>query len=141
MPEHHPAPVSRRAVVVGAGAAAVGAGLLVAGCSTAGAGGASGGAAAPGTALGPAAEVPLGSAKIYGDQRVVVTQAAPGRYAAFSAVCTHQGCTVAKVDGRNIICPCHGSVYTLDGSVVKGPATRPLDPRGVTVTGDQLTLS
>lgn len=41
-------------------------------------------------------------------------------------VCTHAGCSLAggKLDGRSIICPCHGSQFDLkDGSVIHGPAT------------------
>jgi len=44
-----------------------------------------------------------------------------------SAVCTHLGCLTrpsAKEDG--FFCPCHGSEFSLDGSIVKGPAPRPL---------------
>lgn len=141
-----PTPLSRRTVVVGAGA--LGTGLVVAGCATedVDGGGADGtGTAAPGTApgtvLGPAAEVPVGSAKIYGAQGVVVTQATGGSFAAFSTVCPHQGCAVAAVEGATIVCPCHGSRFALDGSVEQGPATSGLSSRGVTVANDQLTLS
>lgn len=142
-----PAPLSRRAVIAGAGV--LGAGLAVAGCATEDpvtGGGASGGpgggpAAAPGTTLGPAAEVPVGSAKIYPPQGVVVTHADTGTFAAFSTLCPHQGCQVAEVEGATVVCPCHGSTFGLDGGVVKGPAQTGLQSRGVTVENDQLTLS
>lgn len=48
-----------------------------------------------------------------------------GDYAVLSPICTHQGCTVG-VEGRNLVCPCHGSTYRRDGRVVRGPAPRPL---------------
>lgn len=44
---------------------------------------------------------------------------------AISAVCTHLGCLVNKSDD-GFECPCHGSVYRSDGSVIKGPAPRAL---------------
>jgi Rieske Fe-S protein len=57
--------------------------------------------------------------------RVVVTR--DGDIRAFSAVCTHQGCTVATVADGVISCPCHGSRFdAATGAVVGGPATRPL---------------
>lgn len=48
-----------------------------------------------------------------------------GGYAALSPVCTHQGCTV-DVQSRHLVCPCHGSTYTREGEVVRGPAPLPL---------------
>jgi cytochrome b6-f complex iron-sulfur subunit len=44
---------------------------------------------------------------------------------AVSTICTHLGCIVRPgTDGFE--CPCHGSRFTLDGTVVKGPAPRAL---------------
>jgi Rieske Fe-S protein len=136
-------PVSRRAVVTGAGAA-VGAGLLVTGCSTAqtGSGEAAGAgtSTAAGTPLGSTAEVPVGGAAIFADQGVVVTQATAGNFAGYSTICPHQGCAVASVTDGEIECPCHGSRFALDGSVVTGPARQGLDGVPVRVEGDRLTL-
>jgi thiosulfate dehydrogenase [quinone] large subunit len=42
-----------------------------------------------------------------------------------SAVCTHQGCTIAP-DGHGFRCPCHGSTYDAGGRNTGGPARRPL---------------
>ncbi|WP_103381073.1 Rieske (2Fe-2S) protein [Pseudonocardia dioxanivorans] len=138
---------SRRAIVAGAGAVAVSAGLLVAGCSTGsggsdpGSGSGEGSGPAPTTGpLGPSSDVPVGSAKIYEDQGVVVTQASAGTFAAFSTTCPHQGCTVNEVQGTSIICPCHGSTFGLDGSVERGPAQRGLTPEQVKVEGGQIVL-
>jgi nitrite reductase/ring-hydroxylating ferredoxin subunit len=41
--------------------------------------------------------------------------------------CAHRGCALheGRLDGETIICPCHGSAFRLDGSLVRGPATSP----------------
>jgi len=44
---------------------------------------------------------------------------------AVSIVCTHLGCVV-KTDARGFHCPCHGSEFGTDGSVVRGPAPKAL---------------
>jgi Rieske Fe-S protein len=87
-----------------------------------------------------AATVPVGSAVIVG--QVVVSQIADGDFKAFSAVCTHQQCLVTRVQGQNVICTCHQSTYSAkDGSVLSGPAPRPLPARTVTQAGDSLTIT
>jgi Rieske Fe-S protein len=98
--------------------------------------------AASGNKLGSKAEIPVGGGKIYADQKVVVTQPAAGQFKAFSATCTHMGCTVAEISGGEIHCPCHGSAFSIaDGSVKNGPASRPLAAKQVTVQGDSITLA
>ncbi|GAA1991260.1 Rieske (2Fe-2S) protein [Isoptericola halotolerans] len=73
-------------------------------------------------------DVPVGgavSAEVAG-VAVLVTQPVEGEVHVFSAVCTHQGCTVTPGDGE-LECPCHRSVFTLtDAAVVSGPAPEPL---------------
>ncbi len=50
-----------------------------------------------------------------------------GSFVAYSAVCTHEGCTVAYRKGQ-LACPCHGSIFdpAHDAQVVHGPARLPL---------------
>ena len=55
---------------------------------------------------------------------------------AMTAICTHQGCTVSGWNGSAFPCPCHGSQYDLNGAVVQGPATLPLNHFEVTVDGN-----
>ncbi len=43
------------------------------------------------------------------------------RFRAVSAICTHLGCTV-NLAGEGFHCPCHGSVFNQNGSVLSGPA-------------------
>jgi cytochrome b6-f complex iron-sulfur subunit len=50
-----------------------------------------------------------------------------GGFYALDAICTHLGCIVGQgKTGVAFECPCHGSHFTIDGSVVNGPATQPL---------------
>jgi menaquinol-cytochrome c reductase iron-sulfur subunit len=47
---------------------------------------------------------------------------------AFSPICTHLGCAYHWDDpSHTFICPCHTSVFSMDGKVLSGPAPRPLD--------------
>jgi Rieske Fe-S protein len=77
-------------------------------------------------------KVPVGGGLIVG--KVVVTRDAQGDVRGYSATCTHQGCTVDRVQNGRIQCPCHGSAFNAStGAVVQGPATRPLPPVPVVV--------
>jgi Rieske Fe-S protein len=77
--------------------------------------------------------VPAGSGLVLGGDRIVLTRSAGGDVHAFSAVCTHQGCTVGVSDA-GIACPCHGSRFDPDtGAVTHGPAARPLPPVPIVV--------
>jgi menaquinol-cytochrome c reductase iron-sulfur subunit len=46
---------------------------------------------------------------------------------ALSATCPHLGCGIGLF-GQSFICPCHESRFALDGSSLKGPAPRAMDP-------------
>ena len=41
---------------------------------------------------------------------------------AISSTCTPLGCVVAHSEGEGFACPCHGSRFTTDGTVIGGPA-------------------
>jgi Rieske Fe-S protein len=76
-----------------------------------------------------------------GETKMVVTQPTAGEYVGLSAVCPHQGCVVNQIENQIIICPCHGSQFSIaDGSVVQGPATTGLESIPVEVAGDQIVL-
>ena len=127
--------LSRRAVLTTAGAGTLA--LCLAGCATGGQ--PSVGSAPSGTTV-DVSEVPVGSGTIA--DGFVVTQPTEGEFAAFSYLCTHQALPVQQVTDAAIVCGRHGSTYSLaDGSVITGPANRPLAVATVTRTGDTLTIS
>ena len=69
----------------------------------------------------------------------MITQPQSGSFKAFTAICTHEGCFVGSVSNGTINCPCHGSKFSItDGSVVHGPATRPLAPIAIDVEGTSI---
>jgi menaquinol-cytochrome c reductase iron-sulfur subunit len=58
---------------------------------------------------------------------------------AFGPQCTHLGCAYHWEEGKHeFLCPCHTSVFALDGKVTAGPAPRPLDRYDVKVEGGKL---
>ena len=84
-------------------------------------------------------DVPAGGGKILADKKIVITQPRAGSFQAFTAICTHQGCTVSSVSGGTINCPCHGSKFSLtNGSVVAGPAPSALAPVSIKVQGTSI---
>lgn len=133
-------PVTRRAALCG----------LVAACGTTTLAGCASGSGAPApTAAAPAAgaplvalaDVPVGqvvSATTPDGAKVLVARPGDSDVVAFSAVCTHQGCTVEPADD-GLKCPCHGSQFAaLTGEVVQGPAQRALPRVEVEVVDGQV---
>ena len=60
---------------------------------------------------------------------------------AYSPQCTHLGCAYHWEEERDkFVCPCHESVFTVDGKVVAGPASRPLDRYAVRVENSKLLI-
>jgi Rieske Fe-S protein len=86
--------------------------------------------------------VPVGGGVVLGKEKVVVTRPTADDVRAFSAVCTHQGCTVNSVADGTIDCPCHGSSFdAATGAVRHGPATRPLPAVAVSVRSGKVFAS
>ena len=107
----------------------------------AGSSAAGGEAQSGGAAIARESEVAPGSAVEFkdGGQDAVLVHLESGDFAAYSAVCTHQGCTVAYQKGQ-LACPCHGSVFdpANGAEVVTGPAQSPLPEIPVEVKGGQV---
>jgi Rieske Fe-S protein len=103
----------------------------------------------PGQALVSTADIPVNSGKVVGD--TLITQPQPGVFDAFVARCTHAGCVLPGVAARpatsdnvevdTINCPCHGSRFALNGTVVRGPAMQPLVPVKIAVKGGLIVAS
>lgn len=131
---------TRRNMLLGAAAAGVAVPVLAA-C---GSSGSSGSAKTPsGPATIKVSDIPVGGGRIYPDQQIVVTQPTAGDFKAFSAICTHQGCTVNDVSGGFIKCPCHGSQFAISSGVPTKDsfAKSPLPEKKVAESGSTLTVS
>ncbi len=74
--------------------------------------------------LGLASDYPLGSRITVQPAQAIIIHDSQG-YTAISLVCPHLGCTV-DVTGDGFACPCHGSRFLPDGSLLNGPASKPL---------------
>jgi cytochrome b6-f complex iron-sulfur subunit len=73
--------------------------------------------------------------------KILVVHPADNTLHAVSAICTHMGCTVDyNKDIDRIDCPCHGSRFAVDGSVIQGPAKRPLKQYDVTTENGQVLI-
>jgi thiosulfate dehydrogenase [quinone] large subunit len=104
----------------------------------------SGGSSVPANAveLASGSELPAGAGADYTDpvsgEPDILIRASDGSLTAFSAVCTHAGCTVEYGNGV-IFCPCHGGEYDPStGAVIAGPPPTGLEPKKVIESGGKL---
>jgi len=144
--------LTRRALISAGSATVVGAGALaLAACSSptlSGSGSGSGAAATPpkiaaGTEVVKVADIPVGGTKAatIGEMPVLLSQPVAGTVMCFSAICTHQGCTVAAA-AKDFDCACHGSKFNAEtGAVLNGPAVTGLTAIKVTVSGDAVVTA
>ncbi len=87
--------------------------------------------------IGDPADFAIGTPTFLVDEKIYVFRDREKGFAAASAVCTHLGCTVAHFQSdQKFHCPCHGSVFDADGSVMHGPAPKSLQWFEVTQARD-----
>ncbi|MCA9623604.1 MAG: ubiquinol-cytochrome c reductase iron-sulfur subunit [Myxococcales bacterium] len=85
-------------------------------------------------------EIPVGQLLVLPEQRIYVVHLAEG-FVALNAACTHLGCmTRYEAADQRVSCPCHGSVFSLDGKVTDGPAPKPLERRMLELADGQLIV-
>ncbi|MBM7172515.1 Rieske (2Fe-2S) protein [Streptomyces sp. G44] len=130
-------PPARRTVLRAAALApAVGLGLTA--CSS-GDGGPNRSAPTAPVDLGRADGVKVGASKLYPDHKVVVTRIADDEFKAYSTICTHARCPIENLEGRKLICQCHGSQFdATNGEVLKEPAVDPLPELPVRVENGKI---
>jgi cytochrome b6-f complex iron-sulfur subunit len=135
---------ARRQLLLGAGVGGI---ALVAACSSSGSSGNSGTSSTSGGGGGSAgiialSKVPADSAVSVQDStgRTLLLTQSGGKLTALDATCTHQGCTVSPA-GSGLVCPCHGSQFTLTGAVTSGPAPTALHVVAVKVISGQVVLA
>jgi len=88
----------------------------------------------PRVKLGPASNFQGIELSSFPKQRLWIMEDGEGLFAV-SAVCTHLGCIVSRVE-NGYFCPCHGSRFDRAGKVVAGPAPRPLIYLELTISPD-----
>ncbi|MEO8518092.1 MAG: TQO small subunit DoxD [Dermatophilaceae bacterium] len=100
---------------------------------------------APDIVVAAASAVPVGGAVSFtaadGNPAWVVHPSGD-TFVAFSAVCTHLGCTVRfEQSTAELFCPCHGGLYDArNGQVLQGPPPSPLPPIAVQVVNGQIRV-
>jgi Rieske Fe-S protein len=76
-----------------------------------------------------------------GGNTFLVTRTSADAFSALTTTCTHQACTINGYSAPVFQCPCHGSQFSADGAVVRGPATAPLRKYASSFAGDVLTIT
>jgi len=93
--------------------------------------------------VGKLEDFPVGSVRtVLVEERPVLVIRTTDEVRAFSALCSHLQCIVAYSNERKQIeCPCHGGVYSVDGRNLEGPPPRPLDELAVTIDEGTVLVS
>ena len=79
--------------------------------------------------------------KAISEKAVYVTKDAKGNLRVLTSVCPHLGCTVPwNKEKSQFICPCHGAMFTPDGTRISGPSERGMDTLEASVLDGQLSV-
>lgn len=90
--------------------------------------------------VGRPGDFPVGTITPVYDEKLYILHTTEG-FIALDTTCTHLGCQTRWVAEDNLIeCPCHGSKFHRDGSLVHGPAPRPLRRWLLTLKQGQLVV-
>jgi len=75
------------------------------------------------------------------EQTAWVVKLSDQHIVAFGPQCTHLGCAYHWEErSSEFLCPCHSSVFSVDGKVISGPAPRPLDRYDTKIENGKLLL-
>jgi len=86
-------------------------------------------------------DFPLGTITPFEQARFFLIRFADGGFLALSSTCPHLACVVGWDATRSrFACPCHGSEFERDGSVLNPPAPRPLDRFAVQIEKDRVKV-
>jgi cytochrome b6-f complex iron-sulfur subunit len=90
--------------------------------------------------VGKPEDIPVGALIVMPEQKLYIVHSEAG-FVAMSAVCTHLGCmTRYEEPAKRLVCPCHGSEFSTEGTVTGGPAPKPLERRQVELKDGQLIV-
>lgn len=70
-----------------------------------------------------------------------VVKTPENKIVAYGPQCTHLGCAYHWDEGvKQFACPCHSSIFSIDGRVLAGPAPRPLDRYQTRIENNRLQV-
>ncbi|HEU4727147.1 MAG TPA: Rieske 2Fe-2S domain-containing protein [Kofleriaceae bacterium] len=73
---------------------------------------------------------------------IMVIRLSDSEVIALSAICTHAGCAMDYNASQHLLdCACHGSQFSTDGKVVRGPANRPVRVYTATLANNMITIA
>ncbi len=91
----------------------------------------------------PLTDVPVGLASqvLYKRHPLVVIRPMEDQVVVLSALCTHLNCLVTwDEDTRRLVCPCHGAIFDINGTPLRGPAPKALAPYPAKIVGQEIII-